>query len=249
MEAVTKFFKNLRFFSWILWSLFHIRKFGAEADRCRVAGDFRGEREAILKASSWWGAKITQKFGADIRAEGLERIPAEPALFVSNHQAYGDIFVFLALFRKRQIGFVAKQNLGKLPFFGRWIRRIRSVFLVQGDPRAAVEVFREGEEYLREGFSLVIFPEGTRYLGDGMASFKKGSLRLALRTGVPVVPVTIRGSWHLYEEKGYIRPHTVNFYVHPPIETASLTKEEAAGLAERVEGIVRSKLDEWNGVV
>jgi 1-acyl-sn-glycerol-3-phosphate acyltransferase len=243
-----KFFRNLRFFFCILWSLAHIRPIGKKVDVCRAAGDFERERDLILAASSWWGPKITRKFGADIQAEGLERIPSAPALFVSNHQAYGDIFIFLSLFTKRQIGFVAKTSLEKIPFFGVWIRRVRSVFLEQGDPRAAVEAFRMGEEYLREGFSLVIFPEGTRYLGDGMAPFKKGSLRLALRTGVPVVPVTIRGAWHLYEEKGYVRPHIVNFYVHPPIETASLTKEEAAGLAERVENIVRTKLDEWNEV-
>ncbi|MDR1068267.1 MAG: 1-acyl-sn-glycerol-3-phosphate acyltransferase [Clostridiales Family XIII bacterium] len=238
--------RNLYFYSQVLRSLLHIRPIGKAIDRCRAAGDDENERAEILKAAKWWGTWLTGKFGADIRAEGLERIPDGPVLFVSNHQAYGDIFVFLAVLTEKQTGFVAKKQLGEIPLFGKWIYRIRSVFITQNDPRAAVETFKVGEDYLRRGFSLVIFPEGTRNLSDGMASFKKGSLRLALRTGVPVVPVTIRGSWHLFEEQGYVRPHAVDFYVHPPIETANLTKEEAAELSDRVEGIVRGKLDEWN---
>jgi len=241
-----KFFKNIWFFGWVLYSLFHIRKLGAAIDRYRAADDYENERRTILEVSSWWGPFFVKKFKADIHAEGLDLIPYGPVLFVSNHQSYGDIFVTLALSTKHQLGFVAKQSLGELPFFGKWVRRIRSVFIAQGDPRAAVETFREGEDYINKGFSLLIYPEGTRNRSDGMAAFKKGSLRLALRTGVPVVPVTIRGTWHLYEEKGYVRPGRVDFCVHPPIETASLTKEEAAGLSDRVEEIVRAKLDEWN---
>jgi 1-acyl-sn-glycerol-3-phosphate acyltransferase len=243
-----KFFKNIWFFTWILWSLFRIRKIGAAIDKYRAVGDYANERIEILAASLWWGSHATKRFGADIHADGLEHIPNEPVLYVSNHQGYGDIFVALAVLTKSQVGFVAKKKLGDIPFFGKWIHRVRSIFIIQGDPRAAVETFRTGEEYLREGFSLLIYPEGTRFLGDDMASFKKGSMRLALRTGVPVVPITIRGSWHLYEEKGYVRPGRVDFYVHPPIETASLTKEEAAELSDKVEGIVRKKLDEWNSI-
>jgi 1-acyl-sn-glycerol-3-phosphate acyltransferase len=244
-----KFFKNVRFFVWMLGSLVHIHKLGVAIDKYRAAGDYENERKKILATSSWWGGNSTKKFGADIHTEGLERIPDGPVLFVSNHQGYGDIFISLAVLTKFQFGFVAKKMLGDLPLFGKWIRRIRSVFIIQGDPRAAVETFRTGEEYLREGFSLLIYPEGTRFLGDGMAAFKKGSMRLALRTGVPVVPITIRGSWHLFEEKGYVRPGRVDFYVHSPIETAALTKEESAELSDRVERIVRGKLDEWNSAI
>jgi 1-acyl-sn-glycerol-3-phosphate acyltransferase len=238
--------RNLYFYSQVLRSLAHIHSTGKAIDRYRAAGDDENERAQILKASSRWGPWMTKQFNADIRAEGMDRIPDGPVLFVSNHQAYGDIFVFLAVLTEKQTGFIAKKKLGDIPLFGKWIYRIRSVFITQNDPREAVESFKIGEDYLRRGFSLVIFPEGTRNLSDGMEPFKKGSMRLALRTGVPVVPVTIRGAWHLFEEQGYVRPHTVDFYVHPPIETAHLTKAEAAGLSDRVESIVRGKLDEWN---
>jgi 1-acyl-sn-glycerol-3-phosphate acyltransferase len=114
------------------------------------------------------------------------------------------------------------------------------------DPRSTLRAFREGEEWLRQGFSLVIFPEGTRSRSDAMGEFKKGSLRMATQTGLPIVPVSLSGSWRLFEEKGYPQPWTVRFHVHAPILTAGMTKDEIAGLNDRVERTIRAKVDEWN---
>jgi 1-acyl-sn-glycerol-3-phosphate acyltransferase len=79
-----------------------------------------------------------------------------------------------------------------------------------------------------------------------MAPFKKGSVRLATKTGIPIVPVSIRGTWHLFEEKGYVRGGDVQFHVHPPIATAGLSRAESAGLSDKVEAIIKAKIDEWN---
>jgi 1-acyl-sn-glycerol-3-phosphate acyltransferase len=117
------------------------------------------------------------------------------------------------------------------------------------DARSTLRAFQEGAEWLRQGFSLVIFPEGTRSRSDTMHAFKKGSLRMATQAGVPIVPVSLSGSWRLFEDKGYPVPWTVRFHVHEPIHTSTLTKEAAAELNERVERIIRAKVDEWNAQI
>jgi 1-acyl-sn-glycerol-3-phosphate acyltransferase len=154
--------------------------------------------------------------------------------------------VLLGIITNKQFGFIAKESLSRVPVFGKWIGRIKSLFLSRNDARAALAVFRRGEEWLKDGFSLVIFPEGTRSRGETMGHFKRGSLRLAVKAGVPVVPMSISGTWRLFEEKGYVRSGDVRCHIHPPIETQGLSKAESAELADRVERIIRSKVDEWN---
>ena len=78
-----------------------------------------------------------------------------------------------------------------------------------------------------------------------MTEFKKGSLRLATKSGVPIVPVTLNGTYHVYEKKGYVQPGAVvDFYIHPAIETKDLSKAEQNSLAEKVEATIRTKLEE-----
>jgi 1-acyl-sn-glycerol-3-phosphate acyltransferase len=146
----------------------------------------------------------------------------------------------------KQFGFFAKESLRRIPIFGKWIARVRSLFLMRSDVRSTLEIFKRGEEWLRAGFSFVIYPEGTRSRSERMNRFKKGSLRPAIKAGVPIVPVSIYGTWRLFEEKGYVRKGNVNLCIHPAIETVGLSKAEEAGLSDRVEEIIRSKIDEWN---
>ena len=86
---------------------------------------------------------------------------------------------------------MAKRSLGRIPVFGEWIRDIRSVFIDRDDARSSLKTMEEGIDLLKKGFSLVIYPEGTRSRGPELGEFKKGSLRLATKSGVPVVPVTL----------------------------------------------------------
>ena len=234
--------KNIPFYLWCVRSLYQIRHRKRNIDNYRKEGNLEKEREEILATADFWGNSAAKRFKINIIKEGLENIPEGPVLFVSNHQSYIDIVVILATLTMKQTGFVAKEDLKNIPVFGKWIERIRSVFLLREDTRAAVEVFKTGEQYINDGFSLVVFPEGTRSRREEMGSFKKGSLRLATKTGVPVVPITLSNDWRVFEEKGYMRPADVKICFLPPIETSSLSKAEASELSDRVEGIIRNKL-------
>ncbi|MDD4754423.1 MAG: lysophospholipid acyltransferase family protein, partial [Desulfitobacteriaceae bacterium] len=188
---------------------------------------------------------IVKKYKINLNISGKENVPEGPVLFVSNHQGYADIPIYCAVFTEKQIGFVAKTSLGKIPIFGEWIRDIRSIFIEREDPRSSLKTIEEGISLLNQGFSLVIFPEGTRSKGPQMGQFKKGSLRLATKSGVPVVPVTVNGTYHVYEDLGYVHSGaSVDFHIHPAIDTKSLSKQEANNLAEKVEELVKSKLEE-----
>jgi 1-acyl-sn-glycerol-3-phosphate acyltransferase len=241
-----KIFKLAGFAVWMYFNLRHLRHYHFKIKKYRDLDDYEKEREQILNSTSTWGLCIMKKYKITLNISGLENVPEGPVLFVSNHQGYADIPVFCAVLSKKQIGFVAKTSLGKIPVFGEWIRDIRSVFIERDDARSSLKTMEEGIGLLKKGFSLVIFPEGTRSRGPEPGEFKKGSLRLATKSGVPIVPVTLNGTYHVFEEHGYVKPGAeADFYIHPAIETKGLSKAELSGLPEKVEAIIRSKLEEF----
>ena len=162
-----------------------------------------------------------------------------------NHQGYADIPVCCAALSTVQLGFVAKEELLKVPLYGEWILNIRSIPLRRGDARESLKAINEGIDYVSKGFSLVVFPEGTRSQGKPHREFKKGSMKLATKPGAPIIPVTINGTPAIFEERGILTGNkTVDVTIHPPIETKGMSKAEQATLAERVQAIVQSALPE-----
>ena len=238
-------FQTIPFVAFILSTLPPIEKHRREIDRARAEGRDADEQEWIRLAENFWGPRLFTHWGVRLERTDDTELPPGGVLFVSNHDGYGDIPGFMHAIRDKQFGFVAKEELAKLPIFAKWIVRIRSIMLLRDDPRVAVKVFAEGEDMLKRGFSLVIFPEGTRAKGQGLRPFAKGSLRMALRTGTPIVPVATQGSWECFEGSGYPCPGLVRFHVFPHIETAGFAKSEEGALSERVEALIRTKLEEW----
>lgn len=240
-----KFFKLLSFGFWMYFNLRHLRHYHFKIKEYRDVGDYEKEREQITNSTSTWGRGIMEKYKITLNVGGEQNLPEGPVLFVSNHQGYADIPVFCAAITTKQFGFVAKTSLGKIPVFGEWIRDIRSIFIERDDPRSSLKTMQEGIDLINKGFSLVIFPEGTRSRGLKPGEFKKGSLRLATKAGVPVVPVTLNGTFRVFEENGYVKPGAkVDFYIHPAIETKGLSKAEQNELSEKVEEIIKTKLAE-----
>ena len=225
-------------------SLKYLAKFKKEIITARREGDFEREREYILKSTGVWGGQLVKIFDIDLAVTGKENLPdSGPVVFASNHQGYADIPVSCVALDKFQFAFVARDDLEKLPFYGKWMKQIRGVFLKRDDTRASLRAINEGIDLLEKGFSLFIFPEGTRSRGGPMKEFKKGSLRLAVKPGIPVIPVTINGTYHIFEESGYVKRGVhVDLTIHPPLETKGLDKAEANDFAAKVEKIIRGGL-------
>lgn len=239
-----KVWGNIGFFCFLAKSLVTLGDYKTNIEKMRAEGKDEEEREAIYTACQYWSKKIVKYLDLDIEIVNPENLPEKgPVLYVANHQSYADILAFLNI-TKHQIGFIAKNELTKIPLFRDWIVRIRSLFIMREDPRASLNTINEGAEMLKNGFSLVIFPEGTRSKSGKMADFKPGSLKLATKAKATIVPVTIIDSYKAFEEKGKIAKHTkMAFKIHEPIDTSLLDRKEQAALGEKIEQIIRAGLE------
>ncbi len=242
-----KVFRNIPFVFFMYGQLPLLKEIDRKRESAKRAGDFEEERKQILEATSMWGKNVVDKFGVDLRVSGRDNVPEGAVLFVGNHQGYGDIPLTCAAITNKQFGFIAKEQLSKIPKYGKWMSNIRSLFIKRDDARASLRTVEKGIEYIKQGFSLIIYPEGTRAKGPVPGEFKKGTLRLATKPGVPIVPVTMSGSYHVFEEKGMIQKNQrVDIVIHPPIQTAGISRKEESALYEKVENIIVGKLMELN---
>lgn len=180
--------------------------------------------------------------GVELNVCGLENIPDGPVLFVCNHQSNMDIPVIMYSI-DRPKGFIAKKELEKMPILKDWMIFVKAIFIDRDHPKKAMAGILQGIKQLKEGYSMVVFPEGTRSRCSKMGEFKSGSFKLATKSKVPIVPLTIDGTYKIMEGNHYfIKPGKVNLYIHKPIYTNNLSKEDMLELPHKVENIVRSKL-------
>lgn len=201
-------------------------------------------QELVGQVVPHWAKSLLQAAGVKVEVRGLENMPSDPALYVSNHQGNFDIPLLLAYLGKPK-GIVAKISLLKMPFINRWMHYFGCVFIDRDDARQSLKVLSEAENRLREGHSMIIFPEGTRSKSHHIGEFKSAALKLAYKSGVPVVPVAIDGTYRIMEQQKYfIKPGMVRLTVLPPMETANLNKEEQKLLADQVRALIEQCLVE-----
>ena len=184
-----------------------------------------------------WSWLILATTGVNVRVSGLERLdPSRTYLFTSNHQSIYDIpVVFWHL--PYDLRIIAKASLGSFPFIGWHLRRTGHVLVRRDKPGA--EVFDQVRQMMREGHSLIVFPEGTRSADGRVGRFRSGIFRLAIESGLDIVPVAIRGSRHVMR-KGRLAtsPGDVSLEVFAPISSAGLQESEARLLATRIRDVI-----------
>jgi 1-acyl-sn-glycerol-3-phosphate acyltransferase len=199
---------------------------------------------AVFKFTSWWARTLVKVSGARLHITGWENIPRnETVLYVSNHQSDFDIVVFLAV-SPIPIGFVAKIEMLKVPFMRTWMKQMHSIFIDRKDIRQTAKVMLDGINILKEGQSLVLFPEGSRSKSRETQPFKLGGLKLATKSGVTVVPVTVDGSYNIVEGNHYkITPSDVYMHFHPAIRMSGLDDEAMKAMPAQVEETITDWLD------
>ena len=238
----------MRTLIWFIFFWIYLFAVLPKLQRCKklTAQGRIGESDAIMQVEvRKWARSLLRLAGADIQVTGLEHVPQEPVVFVGNHQGNFDIPLMLGYLPK-PCGVLAKDSLAKMPLIRQWMQLLHCVFIDRSDPRQAVKALAMAGEQIQRGYSMVIFPEGTRSRGDAVGEFKGGAFRVATKVGAPIVPLCIDGTYKLMESQGFwIRPAKIKVKLLPPIATKDLDKEQIKALDEQVRQLIieeKSKL-------
>jgi 1-acyl-sn-glycerol-3-phosphate acyltransferase len=200
-------------------------------------------RIVIYRIAQCWARLVIFLTGCPMNISGRENIPKKGGVcFVSNHVGILDILLTLS-YTGRPFGFIAKKELLLIPGINIWIFMLGGLFLDRKKPKRAVRTINLGIDRLKAGESMLIFPEGTRSRGRGIAPFHPGSLKLATQSGSLIVPVAITGSYDVFE-KAY-RVCAVPVYVSflPAIDPSTLPfGERKKILADQVHAVIEAEL-------
>lgn len=220
-------------------------KFRRLAIKYDKAGDIENRDKVVFGVVPQWAQYVfTTVTRSKVEVTGSEKIPQDRAVvFIGNHQGNMDIPLLFGFINK-PMTFVAKAELGKIPLLADWMKLLQCTFIERKSPRKSIQAIHDAAEGVKKGYSQVIFPEGTRSKGGPHHEFKAGSFKLAFMSGAPIVPVTIDGTWRIYEgQKKVKKGQHVKLIIHDPIETAGLSKEELAKIPAMVEKIVCAPLE------
>lgn len=189
--------------------------------------------------------------GAKITVNGKEHIPLDqPVLFVSNHRSYFDILVSYVA-SPIPLGFVAKKEMEKIPGLSTWMKNIRCLFLDRDNIKEGLKTILEGVEQLKSGYSIQIFPEGTRNHGEQMLPFKEGSTKMAEKAKVPIIPVALKNTDALFERNKYLAMKSSNVTITfgEPIYIDQLEKEQKKFLGAYLQSIIADMLSSKDEII
>jgi len=183
-----------------------------------------------------WSHMLLKVSGVRVVVEGLEKIdPQGSYVIVSNHASYMDTPVALA-FIPVQFRFFAKKGLFHIPLLGTHLKRAGHLPVVRDDPRASLKSMSDGAKIIRErGISVLLFPEGGRTRDGYLQPFKEGSAYVAIKAGVPAVPVAMSGTRRVLP-MGSLRilRGVVHMRIGDPIATENLTVKDRAALTMQI---------------
>jgi len=191
--------------------------------------------DRVHAMATLWGKVGLKLAGARIQAIGTENIPQDqPAIYMANHQSNFDIQTLYAGL-PIQFRWLAKKELFDVPFFGLAMKRAGYIPVDRSNRKRAIQSMAVAADKIRQGASVVVFPEGTRSPDGQLLPFKKGGFMLALESGAPIIPVAISGSRDLMAKHSLrICGGTVNIRFFPAIDTSVLTVADRDRLLDDV---------------
>ena len=185
---------------------------------------------AIDCARKIWAPVLLWVFGVKLEVKGLEKLSKNDTfILMSNHSSYLDIPVLFSLM-PFNVYFVAKKELGKVPFLGFYLKRVEMILIDRGNTAAAKASMEGAGETIRGGKTVVVFPEGTSKGGASIGQFKKGGFHLAQAARVPILPVRIIGTEKIWPDptKPKINKGVVQVIIGDPFLPELDSKEDIA---------------------
>ena len=201
----------------------------------------------------WWGWLILKVLLIPVKVEGREHLEkGQSYVFVSNHQGAFDIFLIYGHLN-RNFKWMMKWQLKKIPFVGYACKKSHQIFV---DKRGASKIkksYDEAREILRDGISLTVFPEGARTFTGHMGLFRRGAFMLADELQLPVVPLTINGSFNILPRMNdgkWVTWHPMTLTIHQPIPPKGQGPENIKhALEESYQVIMADLVPEYQGYV
>lgn len=215
---------------------------------------------ALGRASTWgyypamiWSRFMCRIMLLPVKVEGRELLEKKQSyVFVANHQGSFDIFLVYG-FLGRNFKWMMKKSLRNIPLVGKACESAGHIMVDKSGPKAIHKTYEQGRQVLKHGVSLVVFPEGARTFTGHMAKFRRGAFQLADELRLPVVPVTIDGSFDvLPRQKGinFVNWHPLRLIIHAPIAPEGQGPEEVQRILEQsYETIMRDLPTQYQGFV
>ena len=201
-------------------------------------------RAEIFELMRQLSERLVHSSKMDLEVFGEEYLPEKgPVLYVATHKSVFDIVVLMTLLKEPAI-FIGKKEVSSMPFVNKWFDALGCIYVDRNDMRQALKSIMEGVKDIKNGQSIVLFPEGTRNMSNDIKPFKEGGFKLATKTGVPVVPIALSNTFKVFEEKKFIQKTKIKVNIGKPIETKDLSKEELTQLPQLVEDTIRTLMIE-----
>ncbi len=207
-----------------------------------IIGKFNMDRKnrSSLAIVNWAFRWVLRIAGAKAIVLGEENVPKDtPVLYVANHRSYFDILLTYVRV-PRPTGYVSKKEMLSWPLLSQWMKNLHCLFLDRDNVKEGLKTILSAIEKEKNGISICIFPEGTRNKEEGsFLPFHDGSFRIAEKSGVPVVPITLLNTAAIFEDHlPKIRPATVIIHYGKPVSMADLTKEEKKNVGAYFQRII-----------
>ena len=190
-----------------------------------------------------WARIICYASFVKIHVEGNEKIqPNTSYLFLSNHQSIFDIFLIYGWLNCK-FKWVMKKEIRKIPIVGKACDIMGHIFINRSSAIQAQKSLLLAEAKLKNGNSVVIFPEGTRTKDGCLGKFKKGAFTIARDLHLPIIPITIKGAFEVMPyNKLFFTPGKISMIIHEPIDTSNLSDDNIYDMIENVKQIINQDL-------
>ena len=205
--------------------------------------------KALRDAIFYFGVRIFANMvlfyiGGRLQVKGKEQLDLKKGCYcyIGNHQSMVDIVALMCPIGIRS-GFIGKKEVKKIPIVNAFFVGFGSVFLDRKNPRESIKAILKGSDYLKNGHSMTIYPEGTRSKDGSIHEFKAGSFKMATRAGATIVPVCVKGSRKVFEATEDFKRHDVYISFLKPIKTEGMSEEELKELPLMVENAIRAEYD------
>ncbi len=213
-----------------------------KAKRLDKQGKVTERDELMYAVAKRWSTSLVKLLDSDLHITGHDHIPQDrPVVFISNHQSNYDIPIVMYSIN-RLFGFISKKEIEKWPIIGTWMEYLHCIFMDRSDVRQSLKAINEGAKNIDKGYSMLIFPEGTRSNSRKMNEFKAGSFKLALKSGAPIVPIAIDGSYLITGNASKGMKSKVKVSILEPVYLENLSKEELKEVHEQVYQAIQEKL-------